>query len=195
MTARLHAATLLCHLQTPTKVVRGIVVHVRRSPPATLALTFLLDADLERLRIPAPRPSCMTHGLWDHTCFETFIALNNTAAYHEFNFAPSGEWMVYAFSGYREFASQPDTMPAPEMVMRRSADRLELDVTLRLDTLSAAHATGSLRLALAAVIEDENGSLSYWALRHPAGKPDFHHTDAFALTLEAPGVDSAGDPR
>jgi hypothetical protein len=43
-----------------------------------------------------------------------------------------------------------------------------------------------LRLGLSAVIESCNGSLSYWALRHPAGKPDFHHADAFALGLEAP---------
>jgi hypothetical protein len=36
---------------------------------------------------------------------------------------------------------------------------------------------------LAAVIEDENGGLSYWALRHPPGKPDFHHPNAFAMTI------------
>ena len=39
-------------------------------------------------------------------------------------------------------------------------------------------------LALAAVIEDEAGALSYWALRHAAGVPDFHHPDAYALELE-----------
>ena len=32
-----------------------------------------------------------------------------------------------------------------------------------------------LQLALAAVVEDEDGRLSYWALRHAPGKPDFHH--------------------
>jgi hypothetical protein len=26
--------------------------------------------------------------------------------------------------------------------------------------------------------------LSYWALRHAAGKPDFHHRDAFAMPLD-----------
>jgi hypothetical protein len=34
------------------------------------------------------------------------------------------------------------------------------------------------------VIEDADGSLSYWALAHPPGRPDFHHTEAFALDLE-----------
>ena len=39
---------------------------------------------------------------------------------------------------------------------------------------------------LSAVIEASDG-LSYWALRHPADKPDFHDADGFALLLEPPG--------
>jgi hypothetical protein len=34
------------------------------------------------------------------------------------------------------------------------------------------------------VIEEIDGALSYWALRHAPGKPDFHHRDAFALELD-----------
>jgi hypothetical protein len=40
-----------------------------------------------------------------------------------------------------------------------------------------------LQLALSAVIEDDRGTLSYWALKHPSGKPDFHHPEAFALEV------------
>jgi hypothetical protein len=29
-----------------------------------------------------------------------------------------------------------------------------------------------------------SGALSYWALRHPPGKPDFHHPAGFALELD-----------
>ena len=36
-----------------------------------------------------------------------------------------------------------------------------------------------------AVIEENDGRLSYWALRHAPGKPDFHHPEAFALELPA----------
>jgi hypothetical protein len=48
-----------------------------------------------------------------------------------------------------------------------------------------------LSLGLAAVIEDLNGALSYWALKHPPGKPDFHHSDNFALQIEPSVVDGA----
>jgi hypothetical protein len=41
-----------------------------------------------------------------------------------------------------------------------------------------------LRLGLAAVIEDKAQVLSYWALKHPAEKPDFHHADGFVIELD-----------
>jgi len=44
---------------------------------------------------------------------------------------------------------------------------------------------GDWRLGLAAVIEETNGRMSYWALKHPLGKADFHQTDGFALELPA----------
>jgi hypothetical protein len=43
-------------------------------------------------------------------------------------------------------------------------------------------------VGLSAVIEEVDGSKSYWALRHPPGQPDFHHRDCFALRLEAPDI-------
>jgi hypothetical protein len=36
-------------------------------------------------------------------------------------------------------------------------------------------------LGLTAVVEEENGRLSYWALKHPPGKPDFHSPEGFVL--------------
>ena len=39
---------------------------------------------------------------------------------------------------------------------------------------------------LAAVIEEEGGAKSYWALSHPADKPDFHDPTCFTATLAAP---------
>jgi hypothetical protein len=41
------------------------------------------------------------------------------------------------------------------------------------------------------VIEENDGMLSYWSLKHPPGNPDFHHPDSFALELES----AAGEAR
>ena len=67
------------------------------------------------------------------------------------------------------------------IAVRRGGERLELDAEIRPACLPPGP---SLRLGLSAVVEEAHGVLSYWALRHPAGAPDFHHTDAFALPLD-----------
>ena len=44
-------------------------------------------------------------------------------------------------------------------------------------------AAGKIAVGISAVMEEQDGTNSYWALRHPPGKPDFHHREAFALEL------------
>jgi len=51
--------------------------------------------------------------------------------------------------------------------------------------LAGLPSDGSWRLGLAAVIEEASGRKSYWALAHPPGKPDFHHSDCFAHEIPA----------
>jgi hypothetical protein len=53
-----------------------------------------------------------------------------------------------------------------------------------LPRLSPAYRRARLAVGLAVIIEEESGGLSYWALRHAPGKPDFHHAGAFALELD-----------
>jgi hypothetical protein len=136
-------------------------------------VTFLLDADLDRLRIPGRRRAGFADGLWRHTCFEVFLARKGSRAYREYNLAPSSEWAGYVFQKYRLRGN--GGAPSPRIRVRRSGGTLKLDARIA--------AKGRLRLGLSAVIEEKNGALSYWALRHPPGKPDFHHRRAFALEL------------
>ena len=104
-------------------------------------------------------------------------------SYHELNFSPSREWAAYAFSEYRNGARLADSFD-PQIALRTRADALELEATVHLQRLSSELAAAKLSVGLSAVIEDADGGLSYWALRHPPGKPDFHHPEAFALELD-----------
>jgi hypothetical protein len=175
---------LACHPQTPAQAISGIDVVVGGPRGGILTLSFALEGDLSGLRIPEPRPSRRVDGLWRHTCFEAFVMAGDGPGYREFNFSPSGEWAVYAFRGYRD-GGEREAEPGPGIAVCRSGDRLELDAKIRPDCLPPGR---SLRLGLSAVVEDADGMLSYWALRHPPGKPDFHHTDAFALPLVLPSM-------
>ena len=176
-----HWSQLICHPSRPCDAVRAIQVRADRPSGAELRTVFRLDGDLSRV-VSSPGPVRTGTELWRHTCFEVFIALQGHAAYHEFNFAPSSEWAVYAFSGYRNGGLLTDETMRPEITMRSNGSRLELDALVRLDRLSADHARATLRVGLSAVIETSDG-LSYWALRHPANKPDFHDADGFSLVL------------
>src|SRR5438445_11786619 len=180
-----HCIDLKCHPSTRPEAVRAIQVLVRRSASAELQMTFRLDGDIPRIRVPSPGLPRIATQLWQHTCLEAFIAVEGQSAYHEFNFAPSGEWAAYAFTGYRNGGPLADEMMRPHIAVRSTGNRLELDTLVRLDVLSATHAHAPLRIGLSAVIEACDG-LSYWALRHPAEKADFHHADGFALLLEPP---------
>lgn len=145
-------------------------MQVRREG-AALRLRYLLDGAIDRLRIPPARAPCRTDGLWRHTCFELFVRGNGSAGYREFNFSPSGEWAAYDFADYRG-GMRAAAVAAPRIHVEATA------TTLRLETrLGIADADGAL--ALAAVIEHADARLSYWALAHPAGRPDFHHPDGF----------------
>ena len=175
----LPAANLLPHPDFPAPAVADIRVRVRLDP-AGLTLGYALRGDLSALRLPTPAEPVEADRLWAHTCFEVFLA-RGEAAYREYNFSPSGQWAGYAFSAYRqrdELAQAP-SLPAPTLAWRRGAGELALEVSLPAAALPPGD--GALRLALTTVVEQSDGRLSYWALAHPAGKPDFHHRDGFGL--------------
>ena len=175
---------LTCHPATPTDTMRSLAAEVDRQPDGLLCVTFRLVGQLDRLRIPAAGVPRLGARLWEHTCFEAFVAIADAVAYHEFNFAPSGEWTIYAFSGYRDGGMLRDPSLAPAIVVRRTDEQLELAAQAPLAQLSPQHRTATLRLGLSAVVEAHDGTRSYWALRHPPGRPDFHNPNAFAVTLE-----------
>jgi len=169
----LSAAALKRHPESRGSAVRSLRARIGRLPSGALAVSFLLHADLDRLRIPGRRPARLADGLWRHTCFEVFLARKGSRAYREYNLAPSGEWAGYVFRKYRLRGN--DAAPAPRARIRRAGGTLQLAASIA--------ATGRLRIGLSAVIEEKDGALSYWALRHAPGKPDFHHRRAFALEL------------
>jgi hypothetical protein len=171
---------------SPDPVIHGLVAKVDASDSAALALSYTLIGDIHRLLIPVAAAPMHVDGLWRHTCFEAFIGMKGSAAYYEFNFSPSSEWAVYSFRSYRDGAPVDDERLSPEIVVRREAGMIEVDAVVHLDRLGAILPGARFRLGLSAVIEDSDGKLSYWALKHPADKPDFHHPDSFTLELALP---------
>jgi hypothetical protein len=177
---------LLAHPHTPGEAVWSIAVHLQRTAAANLVFHYSLHGDLTRVRVPGARAARRADGLWQHTCFEAFVRPAGERSYFEFNFSPGLDWAAYRFAGYREGMAPANLIRAPGVNVRRSVNRLELTATVHLAGLDALSAARRLHVALAAVVEEDGGTLSYWALQHARGSPDFHHPDGFALELPAP---------
>lgn len=160
------------HPSTPSAGLQ-VQVQVRRRD-RILSLEYRVTGPVAALRLPPPAERTRTDGLWRSTCFEVFAGRGG--GYAEYNLSPSGAWAVYAFDGYRE-GMGPLEHPALLIVLRQTPET----VVLTADVILPPDADG--RIGLSAVIETTDGALSYWALAHPAEKPDFHHPDSFVLTL------------
>ncbi len=174
-------AILSAHPLTPCDNIERLAVEAHVTAGVDFILDYLLEADMSKVRIPSRQSPRRSDGLWKHTCFEMFVAFGS-AGYCELNFAPSGEWAAYRFTGYRQDMMPLSLESDPLITIRQSLRRLELSVSLRLSQEDSPKPTPP-RAAFAAVVEREDGTLCYWAARHPAGKPDFHHPDAFVLEL------------
>lgn len=181
--------SLAVHPSTPNEAVRCVAASAELVGPVSLRLAYLLEAGPRRIRIPPPVANAgRMDKLWAHTCFEAFVGLVRSPQYLELNFSPSGQWAAYGFQSYRE-GMMLALDAAPRLTLHGDGERLELQAEVGLS--GALDFGGSralqLRIALSAVVEDQEGRLSYWALRHPAGRPDFHHPDSFSLALEFSG--------
>lgn len=155
-------------------------VRVKRMHNDRLQLDYAIVGAVERLRIPEARAGKRVDELWRTTCLELFVRAD-ADRYFEFNFSPSTEWAASGFEGYRSGMIAVDA-PAPDICVSRQTRRLELSARLDLSVVPAL-AGRPWSVGLSAVIEDVSGGRSYWALAHPAEKPDFHHPDSFVLEL------------
>ncbi|HWK73081.1 MAG TPA: DOMON-like domain-containing protein [Povalibacter sp.] len=174
------------HRATPCDFVDSVTVEVAPAPGAW-QFTYRVAGDIDRLDTPAPvrsGPPERTHELWRYTCFEAFARRPSDEAagdetYAEFNFSPSGAWAAYRFDRYRAGMADLELAQPPGIVCQRQSHLLTVEVRI-----AAPELLPGSPLALSAVLKDLQGRVCYWALAHPAGKPDFHAAVGFTAILE-----------
>jgi len=172
---------LVPHPALPYPPVYTFTAAVTWGCERALALCFRLDAFVDELRIPALGPTRRADDLWQHTCFEVFVGFPTRKRYLELNFSPSGAWAAYDFASYRK-RSSATVIAAPEIYTRIDVDSVELEATIAIDRW-LGKPPPLLHVGLAAVLEDAEGALSYWALHHAGDKPDFHDPQTFTLQV------------
>jgi hypothetical protein len=196
------------HPDTPCGPLTAIEVEVARVRPLRLQLRYVLIGNYRKVRLKL-RERDRGDELWRHTCFEAFVRVGREEGYLEYNLAPSGDFAAYRFERYRQgmvsaaevgssildaqSRAEPLAPDRREFLKRAGFDTLErfepsffsLKAELSFSNLMGLAVAEPWRLGLSAIVEEMNGRISYWALAHPTGKPDFHHPDCFALELPA----------
>ena len=175
---------LISHPATPMPQVDSLAVALSAAGDGGLAAVFECHCHAGALRLPDTLPAEAADELWRHTCCELFVGVVGDAAYREFNWSPSGQWAMYGFSAYRVCdSSRLDlTLPAPRVELTSGSAGWTLQA--RLDSAAFPSAAAEqIELGVAAVLEAADGSLSYWAPRHAAARPDFHRRESFVLRL------------
>lgn len=175
----LHALTP--HPDFPCAVLAGLDVEVARPAPGVLRLRYRLSGITGGLVFPAVAGG-RTDELWRHTCLEAFARLPGQPGYRELNLSPGGAWAAYRFDGYREGMADAEVGPPGTSLGVLAGDTRTFTVDWSLDL----PADTAWQVAVTAVIEAADGTVSYWSLRHPQGRPDFHHADGFVLDLPPP---------
>lgn len=145
----------------------------------TIVLSFVLQGNLDDIVLPDVAERTRRDNLWQATCLEMFWAEEGEKNYWELNVAPNGAWNVYAFTDYRAGMQREERIQEPLVKIQHTPDSFALTVELGIGSLHAEHA--SLRVGISGVLKHRDARLSYWALAHPAEKPDFHAPQSFLL--------------
>ena len=176
-------AELRPHPTSPCEAMNRIGIEIDDEAwPRALRIRFRVDGDIDRIRLPASGFARRSDGLWQHTCFEAFLRPDASQSYHEFNFAPSGDWAAYRFDSRRGERSLP-ALAAPAIEFAASPGHCELSAEFSIAGLTEHAAATALHAGVCAVIETVDGSLSHWALAHGGERPDFHDPASFSLRI------------
>ena len=147
-----------------------------------IAIKYELQGALSEIVFPeqAVRMN-RNNNLWQATCFELFLGIQGSAQYWEFNLSPAGHWNIYRFASYRQDMHEEQAFVELPFTVEQGKGYLRL--ALEIDLSNIIQADEALDVGVSAVIECIDGSLLYWALRHPCERPDFHSRESFIIKL------------
>jgi hypothetical protein len=177
----LETYSLIPHPESPPLQIRSIEARVVSVDANWLRLRWRIER-AERVILPSFAGKGRADGLWQTTCFEFFLQEPGSAAYVELNLSPSERWAAYDFTAYRTGMVERPMPHEPTCTARVGQSMIIFDAAVPIAGLPAL----PWRYGLSAVIEEEAGVLSYWAITHPEGRADFHAPACFAGELPAP---------
>jgi hypothetical protein len=168
------------HSDHPPTAVRAIESRIIGRDANWLRVRWRIEGT-QNLVVPPFAGKGRADELWQTTCFELFLKPKGGPGYVEINLSPSERWNAYDFEAYRWGMTERPFPREPECTLRLGSSFAIFDAAIAIAGLP----DGECAMGLAAVVEEQGGVKSYWALVHPDAQPDFHTPACFAATLEA----------
>ena len=162
------------HPAHPPLAVRSVEAKILSVTDNWLRLRWRVDG-VSQLVIPKFAGKGRQDDLWKTTCFELFVQRKGEAGYTEFNLSPSERWAAYDFAAPRERMTERNFPREPELVMRTGQAMAIFDAALPRHQMPDP----PCNVGLTAVIEEGQGTKSYWAIAHGKDEPDFHDPACF----------------
>ena len=163
--------------KAPDLIIAGSVQRERD----LFSIGYEITGSLSGIELPGPAAPSRRYALWEETCLEFFLGPRNSPRYWEFNLSPSGQWNAFSFESCRKGMREEPAFGKLPFVFQTGPDALRLFLELKVDVIVPP--VLDIDVAVSAVIKMKNGSISYWALAHPARKPDFHDRVCFKIKL------------
>ncbi|WFL77020.1 DOMON-like domain-containing protein [Altererythrobacter arenosus] len=178
----MQAHRLIPHPAHPPLAVTAIEARIHDDDANWLRLRWKVEG-AQKLVLPRIGSKTRADGLWRTTCFELFLQPEGGAGYSEWNLSPSRRWNAYDFVEYREGMAERVVRRAPDSQVHPGSSFTIFYAAIPRSELPDA----PCRMSISAVIEEEGGRISYWAIQHPNDeKPDFHDPACFVAGLAAP---------
>ena len=147
-----------------------------------LQIKYLLVGNLAAILIPPlSKTPTRQRDLWEHTCLEFFLGLQDSPKYWEINLSPSGDWNIFQFANYRQGITEDLAFNSLSFAVLQHTDYWQLNLAVDLNQI--IDPKQNLEVGITAVIENQQQQLSYWALTHSTSKADFHQRDSFIINL------------
>lgn len=172
---------LVAHPAHPPARVTGVEARVIGFDDTWLRVRWRVDG-AQALVVPPFSGRGRADELWRTTCFELFLRPKGGERYVELNLSPSERWSAYDFSSHRDGMEDRPVSREPDCTMRIGSNFAIFDAAIPRGALPSVPADANF----AAVIEEQGGTVSYWAIAHPLAKPDFHDPACFAAELAPP---------
>ena len=172
---------LVPHPDHPPLAVGQVEARIIGADANWLRVRWRIEGS-QQLVVPAFAGKGRTDQLWRTTCFELYLKPLEGEAYCELNLSPSERWNAYDFDSYRAGMRERPFPREPECTIRQGSSFAIFDAAIPVAGLPSSDCA----MGLCAILEEQGGTISYWALAHQEGKPDFHAPACFAAELPAP---------